>query len=176
MMIVTLIGYRGSGKTSVGRELSRRLGWPCIDADDVVEERGGCSIREMFEQRGERFFRDLEEEVVADILKGESKIVSPGGGAILRETTRRRIQEAGPVIWLQGSVEVLGRRLEGDGGSGDRRPGLTSKGMLDEIRDVLTRREPLYRSMATLVLSTDQKSVEQLADEILRELQLQKVG
>lgn len=175
-MIVTLIGYRGSGKTSVGRELSRRLGWPCIDADDLIEERAGCSIREMFQTRGEAYFRDLEEEVIAEILTGESKIVSPGGGAILRETTRRRIQAAGPVVWLQGSVEVLGRRLEGDQGSGDRRPGLTSKGMLDEIRDVLTQREPLYRDLATLILNTDDRSVTVLGDEILRKLHLQEVA
>ncbi|MFO1021301.1 MAG: shikimate kinase [Planctomycetales bacterium] len=106
-MNLILIGYRGSGKTSVGRELSRRLGWPCIDADDLIEARAGCSIREMFETRGEPYFRDLEEEVVAEILRGNSQIISPGGGAILRETTRARMRASGPVVWLQGSAEVL---------------------------------------------------------------------
>jgi shikimate kinase len=95
-LIVSLVGMPGSGKSTVGRQLARRLQLPFLDSDHVIEQRLGSSIREYFAQAGEEAFRDREQEVIAELAQGPDAVVATGGGAVLREANRRALRAAGP--------------------------------------------------------------------------------
>lgn len=155
-MIITLIGYRGTGKSTVAVPLAKRLGWSAVDADVELEHRAARSIREIFEQGGESEFRRIERETLVSLLQRDQLVLAAGGGAILNEDTRRDFQAAGPVVWLQASAETIDSRLHGDETTADRRPNLTSSGGRDEIRELLKIREPIYRATASLIVATDQ--------------------
>ncbi len=157
-MVITLIGYRGCGKTTVGALLSARLGWTCVDADEELERRAGRSIREIFAADGEAAFRTLEREVVAELLAKDRLVLAAGGGAILAEETRVRMRASGPVVWLRAPVADLARRISADSTTAGRRPQLTDAGVTAEIESVLHGREPLYRAAATIVIDTGGRS------------------
>ncbi|MDC0262062.1 shikimate kinase [Planctomycetaceae bacterium] len=165
-MVVTLIGYRGSGKSSVARLLAERLGWAFRDADVELEERAGKTIREIFADDSETVFRDLEEEVITDLLTHDRLVLATGGGAVLRKTTRERLQSAGPVIWLTASAETLYQRIHADETTGERRPDLTDQGGLLEVQSLLSERKPVYQQASSIVVETEGKSVVQIADAI----------
>lgn len=169
-MIVTLIGSRGCGKSSVGRMLADRIGWNYADADVELETRAGKSIRQIFAEDGETAFRDLEEEMVALLLERDSLVLAAGGGAVMRDATRNRIESAGPVIWLTASPETLYARIHTDDTTSGRRPDLTDEGGLAEVRKLLSRREPVYRATADIIINTEHKSVEQITDEVHEQL------
>jgi len=169
-MIVTLIGYRGSGKSSVARPLAARWGWTAVDADDVIEQRAGRTIREIFSQSGEAEFRRLERETIADLVRQSSLVLAAGGGAILDEATRHALRAAGPVVWLRAPVDELAARIAQDATTADRRPNLTSAGGIDEIERVLAEREPLYRQCATLVVETGGRTLDDVVASLAREL------
>jgi len=169
-MIVTLIGYRGSGKSSVARPLAARWGWTAVDADDVIEQRAGRTIREIFSQSGEPEFRRLERETIADLVRQSSLVLAAGGGAILDEATRSALRAAGPVVWLRAPVDELAARIAQDAATADRRPNLTSAGGIDEIERVLAEREPLYRQCATLVVETGGRTLDDVVTSLAREL------
>lgn len=158
-MVVTLIGYRGSGKSSVAGPLAERLGWRWIDADAELERRAGQTIREMFASQGEPAFRRLEREVMAELLTRDELVIAAGGGAVLNADTCDEMRATGPVIWLQASAELLLQRIEADKSTAERRPNLTSSSGRAEIEQLLAQREPLYRQCATLTLATDGHSV-----------------
>jgi len=164
-MIVTLIGYRGSGKSTVARELSSRLGWEWIDADALIEEAAGRSIREIFATDGEPAFRRLERQTLASLTMRENLVVAAGGGAVLDADTRREIKTAGPVVWLQASVGVLETRINADPATAARRPNLAGGGTA-EITRLLAEREPLYRECASHTIFTDKLSVAEIAERI----------
>jgi shikimate kinase len=166
-MVVTLIGYRGCGKSSVGRLLAERLGWSCADADEEIERLSKQTIRQIFEERGELAFRDLEEQTIARLLEGDELILAAGGGAVLRESTRQRMKSAGPVVWLTASPETLFERIGNDDTTGQRRPDLTSQGGLAEIRSLLELRTPFYRSTADLQIETEGLSPDEIADNLV---------
>lgn len=161
-----LIGYRGCGKSTVGRLLAERLGWESIDSDDVAEAEAGKSIAAIFAGDGEPAFRDLEERVVAELCRREHAVVALGGGAVLREATRKRLAAAGPVVWLTAPAETLARRIAGDRSTAARRPSLTGLSGLDEVRRVLAEREPIYAECATVSLDAEARSPAELAGEI----------
>ena len=167
---IFLIGYRGTGKSTVAQELAKRIGFTWADADLRIEERAGKSIVEMFAEEGEAAFRELEAEVVAG-LSGERRVVAAlGGGAILREATRRMISAAGPVVWLTASVDRILERLAADESTASRRPNLTALGGRDEIEELLAKRTPLYCECATLTVDTEGKTAAEVADEIAARL------
>ena len=169
-MVVTLIGYRGCGKSSVGKLLASELGWTFADADDQLENAAGKSIRQIFADDGEAVFRDWEETTIEKLLQQDKLVLATGGGAILRETTRTRIASAGPVVWLMASAEELFRRIETDATTGERRPNLTNAGGLDEVRQLLSERTGLYRSLASYEIETEGRTTEEIARDILRQL------
>ena len=165
-MVVSLIGYRASGKTSVAPALACRWQWDWIDADTELERRAGKTIRQIFADSGEPEFRRLEREILAELLGRERLVVAAGGGAILDAGTRARMKAAGPVVWLQADVETLRQRLRADAFTAERRPSLTAHGTHDEIAHVLAQREPFYRECATLIVATDDLGPEQIVDRI----------
>lgn len=165
-MNLYLIGYRGTGKTTVAPLVARQLGapWNWVDLDTELERRAGRSIAAIFETDGEASFRDLEESVLADIAQRDRLVVATGGGVIGREANRRRLAQ-GFVVWLTASVATIARRVATDGGSA-RRPNLTAAGGPGEIEELLARREPVYRSLAQVTLATDERPASKLARAI----------
>ena len=175
-MNLVLIGYRATGKTTLARHLAQRLGWDWIDADVEIEHRAGKSIARIFAEQGEPAFRDLEAEVIADLCgrapRAGRLVVAAGGGAPLREESRRAMRNSGQVVWLTATPETILARMTGDATTADRRPSLTNRPPREEIVQLLGRREPIYRESAHLIVDTEGKSPEQLADEILAGLKL----
>lgn len=163
---VFLVGYRGTGKSTVARLLAKRSGWQAIDADDAIELAAGKTIAEIFAEQGEPHFRELEQRVVFDLCGRDRTIVALGGGAVLREWTRERLVESGPVVWLTASAETLVKRIANDDTSAERRPSLTDLPPEEEVRRLLTDRGPVYRACATLEVSTENRSPIEIADEI----------
>jgi len=164
-MVITLIGYRGSGKSAVARELAARLGWEWIDADAAIEQSAGQSIREIFAAEGEAGFRRRERQTLAELLSRDRLVVAAGGGAILNGDTRRDMKAGGPVVWLQASVPVLAQRIADDPTTAERRPTLAGGGT-EEIARLLAQREPLYRECASHTVFTDNLSVAEIAARI----------
>jgi len=163
-----LVGYRATGKSTLGKLLAERWGFDFVDTDEAIEERARRSIAQIFKRDGERAFRDLEERVVADVLNvPKPLVVATGGGAPLRESTRRLMKERGVVVRLVASVETIARRMLGDQTTSARRPSLTgASSPVAEIERVLTAREPIYRDAATFEVDTDGKTIDELVEEI----------
>ncbi len=175
-MHVYLIGYRGSGKTTVGRALAGRMGWTTVDCDDLIEQAAQCTIRDIFQREGESGFRDREESVIRQLAEQATKkpqVVSLGGGAILRESNRARICESGFRIWLTASAQTLVNRIRKDQSTAERRPALSAMNDYDEVVSVLEKRQPLYMSVAQKSVDTETLTVECICDEILAWLRTQ---
>jgi shikimate kinase len=162
--LVFLVGLRGSGKTTVARLLAGRLGWSWLDADEVLEERAGCSIRAVFAAEGEAGFREREARVLAELAQRSRHVIATGGGVVLREDNRALLGR-GRVVWLTADAETLWSRVRGDGTTAERRPALTVGGR-EEAAELLRVREPLYRACADLVVSTAGRSPEEVAEDV----------
>ena len=162
------VGLPGSGKTTIGRQLSRRLGVPFVDSDHVIEERLGCSIREYFAREGEDAFRDVEQAVLDDLSQHHHGVLSTGGGSVLREANRRHLHERGHVIYLRTSPEDVFRRLRHD----TARPLLQVDDPLGRLRSLYEVRDALYRDTAHFVLETGRPSVSTLLNKIVMQLEL----
>ena len=169
-MVITLIGYRGSGKSTVAAPLALRLGWDWVDADTVIEQHAGRTIRQIFEADGEPVFRAIERQVLENLLGRDRLVIAAGGGAILDSTTRSLMRHAGPVVWLQANVDTLYSRIHGDAATAERRPNLTQFGAREEITRVLDARQPLYRETATIVIDSENLTIETIVNQILEQL------
>ncbi|MBM83937.1 MAG: shikimate kinase [Planctomycetaceae bacterium] len=169
-MIITLIGYRGTGKSTIAAPMAERLGYDWIDADVELEARARRSIKEIFDTDGEPEFRRLERETLVALLERDNIIIAAGGGAILNEETRNDFQNAGHVVWLQASADSIESRLYGDSTTGQRRPNLTSRGGRAEIEDLLKIREPLYQQCATISVSTDKLTPDEIVDHVIHQI------
>lgn len=165
---LALVGYRATGKTTVGRLLADRLGWQFADADHEVEARAGRSIASIWAEEGEAAFRDLEEQAVADLAGEPLTVLATGGGAVLREANRRALRSIGFVAWLTADAETLTRRLSRETGRPNARPALTASGTLDEVAEVLAARTPLYRDVSDLEVDTVGRSSHEVAQAVLR--------
>jgi shikimate kinase len=169
--MLSLIGYRATGKTTLARLLAQRLGWTWIDADVEIEQRAGKSIARIFAEDGEPAFRDLESQVIVELCRRPRLVLAAGGGAPLRAENRQAMRAGGAVVWLTARAETILARMSGDATTATRRPALTEHDPLTEIVQLLTRREPMYRESAHLVIDTEGKSPEQLVEEILARLE-----
>jgi shikimate kinase len=166
--LIFLIGARGSGKTTVARLLAERLGWSWCDADAILEERCGRTIRAIFAEEGEESFRQKETEILAELAQRRNVVVATGGGVILRPENRVCLSN-GLVVWLTAPPEVLYERMLSDVSTIERRPPL-AQGGLDEVREVLQRREALYRECASLTVDTTTFVPEAVVADILKRL------
>ncbi len=166
---IFLIGYRGTGKTTVARHLADLANCAWVDSDALVEQRGYRTIAEIFAEEGESAFRDLEQGVVSDLVDLQGRVVSLGGGAVLREANRQSLA-GNHVAWLTASAAVIAERLATDKVSASQRPSLTGKGLLNEIEQVLAERTPIYRQCATIEVDTESRTPQAVAQEIYRQL------
>lgn len=171
-MIISLIGYRATGKTTVGCLLADRLGWTCVDTDEEIQQLAGKSIRQIFAEDGEDRFRDYETRVIQQLTRRHKLVLALGGGAILRAENRHAICLAGPVIWLSAATDTIQRRLAADPHTTAQRPSLTGSSPLDEVERVLQQRIPWYTECADRRIETDQLSPREIVDAILSELGL----
>ena len=166
--MIALIGLPGSGKSTVGRQLARRLQLPFFDSDHVIEQQSGCSIREYFEREGEERFRDVEESVIDQLTQNQKAVLSTGGGVVLRAANRQRLRQRGQVIYLNSLPDELIRRLRHD----VNRPLLQVADPLARLRDLHAQRDPLYREIAHFVIETGRPSVSTLVNMIIMQLEL----
>ena len=167
-MNIVFVGLPGSGKTTIGRQLARRLGVPFLDSDHVIEQRLGCSIRDYFAREGEEAFRDVEQQVLDELSQHHHGVLSTGGGAVLREANRRHLHERGHVIYLRSSPEDVYRRLRHD----TVRPLLQVEDPLARLRSLYEVRDPLYRAAAHFVLDTGRPSISTLLNKLVMQLEL----
>lgn len=164
-MNLVLIGYRGTGKSTVGKVLARKLGRTVVSTDAEIVKRANLPVPEIVKQFGWDHFRDLESAVCRDFAARDQLIIDTGGGAILRPENVAVLQTNGMLVWLTATVDTITRRIGGD----TQRPSLTgTKSFTEEIRDVLTERTPKYQAAATHVVSTDGVSTAEVAERILR--------
>ena len=163
---LTLVGYRASGKSTVGRLAAARLGWPFVDADAAVEQDLGQPIRSYFATHGEAAFRAAESAALQRILSGSGCLVlATGGGAVLSESNRALLADRGGLVaYLHAPVEVLQARLRHNAGG---RPSLTGGAVADEVPAILAARDPLYRSVAQAVVDAT-RGTTVVADELHR--------
>lgn len=166
--LISLVGLPGSGKTTVGRQLSRRLRVPFLDSDTVIEQQLGCSIREFFEREGETRFRDIEANVIDELTQLPEGVLSTGGGAVLRPENRAHLHDRTQVVYLNSSPDDLFRRLRHD----KNRPLLQVADPLSRLRDLYTHRDPLYRETAHFHVDTGRPSVASLVNLIMTQLEL----
>ena len=168
---VVLIGYRGTGKSTVGAFLARRLGLRFVDTDLLIESHQGESIAAIFARGGEGLFRDCESAVLESLAESsEPRVIAGGGGIVLRESNRVLLRNLAPgrVFLLTASVESITRRIFSDAQSDRTRPPLTGLSPEEEIREVLQKRDPVYRETADHLISTENKMPADIAEEICR--------
>ncbi len=160
---IILVGPMGSGKTAVGRSLSRHLSAPFYDSDTEIVRRTGVDIPYIFEREGEPGFREREREAIEALVVLEGIVLATGGGAILLPENRRLITERGFVVYLETSVEQQTERVK----HGRSRPLLTNVDPAVRLRELMAVRDPLYRSIADLTVRTDGRRVKAVADDIM---------
>ncbi|MFW6171149.1 MAG: shikimate kinase [Planctomycetota bacterium] len=167
-MNIVLVGYRGTGKSVVARRLAEAWGWKVVSVDEEIEREAGQAIPEIVAGRGWNGFRDLEEHVTRRCAADDHQILDCGGGVIEREANIEVLRHAGTVVWLRASTATIVQRISGD----TQRPSLTGeKSFTEEVAEVLERRTPLYRRVAHVEVDTDDRTVEQVASEILKQVQ-----
>jgi shikimate kinase len=159
--MIVLVGFMGAGKTTVGNLLAAGLGLPFTDSDQVIEQRAGRPVRQIFAEDGEPAFRALEHQVIAELLDGPAAVVALGGGAPEHPGTRQRLATA-QVVYLQVGYEQAMRRVGGDAA----RPLLARP----DLAATYQRRLPLYATLATLVVPTDGRPAEAISEDILTRL------
>jgi shikimate kinase len=168
---IVLIGYRGSGKSTIGKRLADRLWQSFVDTDElIVRKAGGRTIKEIFETDGEPTFRDMESEVVREVGLLQEHVIALGGGALVREENRRVLKDAGhKVIYLKCEPEILFQHIQADPDTAKTRPALTSLGGgVEEIRKLLTDREPIYRQAMTAELDVTHLTPDEAVVYIVR--------
>lgn len=163
---IFLIGFMGVGKSTVAAHLSRMTGRPCVDTDALIEKQAGMTVRDIFAGQGEAAFRDMETALL-QALKGQSPmIISCGGGMALRRENASLMQAAGTVVLLTACPETILKRVEKD----DSRPLLQGHKDVPYIGSLMAKRLPFYEGAAQVIVATDGRSGQEIAEEILRKL------
>ncbi len=163
-MNIVLVGYRGTGKSTVGRLLAARLGRELVSTDAEIVKRAQRTIPEIVAQEGWEYFRDLESGICRELAGRDQLVIDTGGGAILRAQNVEALKKNSTVVWLTASVETVAKRIGGD----SQRPSLTgTNSFVDEIQDVLRERTPKYQAAADHSIATDDQSISQLVETLL---------
>jgi shikimate kinase len=164
--VYVLVGLPGSGKSTVGRHLARKLNIPFLDSDLAIEQHLGCSIREYFEVEGEERFREVESTILARLLSERAGVLSTGGGAVLRPINRERLRSGGTVFYLRSTPEDVFRRLRHD----QSRPLLQVSDPMARLRELFAVRDPLYTATAHHVIESERPHVGALLQLIMKNI------
>jgi len=160
---IVLIGYRGTGKSAVGKVLAERTKWPLISTDAEIVKKAGMGVPAIIQKRGWDYFRDIESQICRRVGAKDRTIIDTGGGAVLRKENVEALRQRGRVFWLTAEVATIMERIK----SGTERPSLTGKrSYVDEVEDVLKERLPLYKAACDHIIPTDGRTIEDIADEI----------
>jgi len=169
-MNIVLIGYRCSGKTAVGKILANELGRDFLDTDVLIEENAGCSIEVITSRDGWDHFRDIERRLIKEVSKKDNLVIATGGGVVMVEENVKNLKKNGFLVWLNGKAKVFKERMEREQKSGKIRPSLTGADPLEEIKQVLDIRTPLYEQAGNLMVDTSSLSIREVATSILKAL------
>lgn len=164
---IFLIGYRATGKTTVGRLVAEQLCLPFMDMDKVIEQQSGRTISAMVAGEGWEAFRARERVLLAATIAGDPAVVATGGGAVLHQELWPRIKQENLVVWLTADAAAIGERLTMDGNTASQRPSLTGQDVQAEITAVLREREPLYRASANLTIDTTATPLRTVVEQII---------
>jgi shikimate kinase len=167
-VLISLIGLPGGGKSTVGRQLARRLRVDFADSDAVIEQRLSMSVKQIFERHGEHFFREVEQSVVSELAGRRSGVIATGGGVVLAKANRDILHQESVVVYLRAAPRELMRRLRSD----SKRPLLQVADPFERIRELHSQRDPLYRETAHFVVETGRPSITTLVNIILMQLEL----
>jgi len=169
-MNIFLIGYRCTGKTTVGRSLAKRLERLFFDTDLELVKEQGIKISEIVGKKGWAAFRDIEKRVIQCACERDNQVVATGGGAVLDEENVKRMKERGVLVWLRADIKTIEKRIIEDNTTQDFRPALTSKGSVEEIRETLLARNPFYERAMDFFVDTDSMDIEAVSDRIIQNL------
>jgi shikimate kinase len=169
---LVLVGFMGSGKSSVGREIARRWGFRFLDTDTIIRQKHGKSISDIFATLGEEVFRDEENKALQDLENSDRAVIATGGGIILQPRNYPLLRSLGFVVWLQASEEVIWERVSRN----QHRPLLRTKDPRTTITNLLALRYPLYRAVADLNVETSGLTHQEVADRAVAAIRVWSAG
>lgn len=169
-MNLFLIGYRCSGKTTIGKSIAMRIDWPFVDCDMRMIKECGKSIKNIIDTEGWHAFRRMERSILNQICTADRQVVATGGGVVLDADNVAAMQANGTVIWLSATAETIQKRMLQDKNTGDFRPALTDKGKMAEIEDMLLERNSYYEDASDFIIHTDGIAVNEIAQTIIEKL------
>lgn len=164
---IFLVGPMGAGKSTIGRQLAKKLRRRFWDSDREIEDRTGVSISWIFEMEGEAGFRDREQKMIDELSALDNVVVATGGGAVLAEINRQLLADRGTVIYLAAKPEQLYRRMVRD----KSRPLLQTGDKRQQIKQLLAQRDPLYREIADIVIASGEQSVQRTVNDVIHQLE-----
>jgi shikimate kinase len=174
-MNLFLIGYRCSGKTTIGKSIAETIDRPFVDADTMLVSDCGKPIKDIVDTEGWDAFRRMERSTLAQICNKDRQVVATGGGVVLDADNVAAMQASGVVIWLSATAETIQKRMQQDKSTGDFRPALTDKGRMAEIEGMLLERNPYYESACDFSIQTDDTAVDEISAIIIQRIQ-DKIG
>ncbi len=163
--LIILIGFRGTGKTTVGELLARRCGCAFVDTDQCICQLKGASVTTIVQREGWEGFRRCEEEVLRDLVEATGSVVATGGGAVLHRQVWPELKKNATIVWLTADMSILMQRIGRD--APDNRPSLSGQGVVEEMARILEEREPLYRELADFSVDTGRLSAAEAVDYIV---------
>ncbi len=169
-MNIFLIGYRCTGKTSVGRSLAKSLGRPFLDADSELVKEQDLNISEIVRKHGWDAFRKIESDVIKRVCDLDDHVVAAGGGAVLNDKNVKHMKRSGKLVWLKATPETIKKRILQDKNTKDFRPALTSKGSVEEIQETLLIRNPYYEKAMDFDVDTDDIGIDEVCHAIIKKL------
>ena len=161
---IILIGFMGVGKSAISRRLKKLTDMKEVDTDAMIVERENMSISDIFAQKGEEAFRNMETELLQELKHEKNLIISCGGGMALRDENVIIMKEAGAVVWLKARPETILKRVKND----DKRPLLRGNKNVEFIGNLLNQRSPKYEAASHFYVNTDNRSIQSISEEILK--------
>jgi shikimate kinase len=169
-MNLFLIGYRCTGKTTIGKAIAAAIDWSFVDADTLLVRKCGKPIKEIVDTEGWDAFRRMERSTLKQICTEDRQVVATGGGVVLDKANIKAMKTSGMVIWLGATAETIQKRMLQDKNTGNFRPALTDKGRMQEIEDMLLKRNPYYESAGDFSLQTDDEPLNEITQTIIQKL------
>ena len=175
-MNLYLVGYRCTGKSSVGRLLAKSMAWTFVDMDHELVTEAGMPIEEMVDSRGWKYFREREGKLLQRLSQATKQVISTGGGVVTVPENIAIMRDSGKVVWLHASPDTIAARMEEDSNTAGQRPPLHGNDSVVEIEEILAERLPLYDEAMNLQVETDDLSVEEVSESIIRWLKTLEVA
>ncbi len=169
-MNLFLIGYRCTGKTTIGKSIAAAIDWSFVDADTMLVRECGKPIKEIVDTEGWETFRRMERSTLKQICTEDRQVVATGGGVVLDKANIKAMKTSGMVIWLGATAETIQKRMLQDKNTGNFRPALTDKGRMQEIEDMLLKRNPYYESASDFSLQTDDEPLNEISAIIIQRI------